>query len=161
MKTIKDLKNELPQIGRLSWIGIRTKRKEPLEIIDEVGVTIDDGLDGDHYGKKGGDRLVTLIQGEHIDAVKSILNKDVAPGALRRNLVVHGINLRALHERQFSIGGSVILEGTGHCHPCSRMEENLGLGGYNAMRGHGGLTAKVIQAGSIKVGDEILALREH
>ena len=87
------------------------------------------------------------------------MRRDVVhPGELRRNLVISGINLLAFSERQFQIG-EVILEMTGKCHPCSRMEENLGAGGYNAMRGHGGITTKVIKGGKIKTGDEIYLIK--
>ena len=78
----------------------------------------------------------------------------VKPEMVRRNVVVKGLNLLALKEQQFKIG-SVILETTGLCHPCSRMEENLGAGGYNAMRGHGGITARIIKGGEIKMGDKV------
>lgn len=51
--------------------------------------------------------------------------------------------------------GSAELVYTGECHPCSRMEENLGKGGYNAMRGHGGITCAVVKNGVINIGDAL------
>ena len=47
----------------------------------------------------------------------------------------------------------VVLEITGTCEPCSKMEASLGVGAYNAMRGHGGVTAKVIKGGELKLSD--------
>lgn len=92
--------------------------------------------------------------GEHVDAVAALLGRAVDRRDLRRNLVVRGINLLACRNRDVRIG-DVTIHVTGACHPCSRMEENLGPGGYQAMRGHGGVTATILTAGHVKVGDVI------
>ena len=75
---------------------------------------------------------------------------------LRRNVLVSGIPLIALKGRRFRIG-DVLLEGTDPCDPCSRMEDALGPGGYNAMRGMGGLCARILEGGSLRVGDAVVA----
>lgn len=138
------------------WIGVRTERRAPMEIVDSVAANPAEGLAGDRYSKRHGNRQVTLIQGEHLTAVGSMLDGPTpAPELLRRNIVVRGVNLLALKDKRFCVG-SVTLEYTGLCHPCSFMEDALGPGGYNAMRGHGGITARVVTEGRICVGDELL-----
>lgn len=156
--TIKELTNTLPQVGELKWIGLRPAKRQPLLEVDAVEVTVEAGLVGDRYAGSSKKRQVTLIQEEHLEAVASLLSREsINPGLTRRNLVIAGINLQALQGQQFQIG-TVILETTGLCYPCSRMEENLGPGGYNAMRGHGGINARVIRGGIIRKGDPVRLL---
>lgn len=152
---MKVLFDTLPQVGTITWIGLRPVKRAPLQRVQEVVLNTSSGLEGDHYTGKSKKRQVTLIQAEHLDTVGSILKRQIDPALTRRNLVVSGINLLALKDKQFRIGEEVILEFTGLCHPCSRMETNFGPGGYNTMRGHGGITAKVIHGGSIKEGDSV------
>ena len=146
--------SNLPQHGRVEWIGVREKKRAPVQSINEVEVLMT-GLRGDHYAGRSGKRSVTLIQQEHIFAIASFLQREkICPEELRRNIVVSGINLLALKEREFRIG-TAVLKMTGLCHPCSRMEENFGRGGYNAVRGHGGINACVIKPGIIRINDEL------
>ena len=155
MQSLNDLLGVLPQVGALEWIGVRPGRRAELTSLTEVTAEADRGLIGDRYSKLGGKRQVTLIQAEHLQALSSLMGLPlVAPGTLRRNLVVRGINLLALKGRQFQIG-EAILECTGLCHPCSHMETVLGPGGYNAMRGHGGITAAVVGSGKMRIGDAV------
>jgi Uncharacterized protein conserved in bacteria len=152
--TIKELTNSMPQKGKVEWIGIRPVKRGAVSEVTSVKASIEHGLDGDHYSKKGGKRMVTLIQKEHIAVIASIMDQEVSPLSLRRNIVVSGINLLALHDASFQLG-TMTLQGTGYCHPCSGMETSLGTGGYNAMRGHGGITAIVTADGLGAIGDTV------
>lgn len=128
---------------------------------EEVLALTDRGLDGDRSALRvGGKRQVTLIQTEHLSVIAALcgIERQCDPSLLRRNLVISGINLLALKDKPFLIG-TVTLEGTGVCHPCSRMEEALGPGGYNAVRGHGGITARVVEGGVIRLGDQVRLIR--
>lgn len=153
---LKSLMNTLPQVGRLDWIGLRPARGKAVVAMPEATVIAGKGLEGDRFkGRANSTRQMTLIQAEHLEVMRQLLSlPNLGPEVTRRNLVVSGINLLALKGQTFSIG-EVVLEGTTVCAPCSKMETALGPGGYNAMRGHGGLCARVIQGGQIRVGDAI------
>jgi MOSC domain-containing protein YiiM len=160
METIASLFNVLPQVGRLEAICLRSERMGAVSNVEQAEIITGRGISGDHRisKKPGGKRQVTLIQSEHLQAVASMLHRhSVEPDLVRRNLVVSGINLLALKGKQFYVG-DVLLEFSGPCEPCSRMEFVLGSGGYNAMRGHGGITARVISGGTIRTGDNVRAV---
>ena len=154
---LRRLMDTFPHAGRVEWIGVRPKRREPPLSVEEVQAIAGRGLEGDHRAsaRAGSARQVTLIQAEHLNAVMHLLVRErVDPALIRRNLVISGINVLALKDQVFTIGG-VVIEGTGPCEPCSRMEQNLGRGGYNAMRGHGGITARIVAGGVIRIGDVV------
>lgn len=153
---LRDLLASVPQIGRIEWMAVRPGRRAAPRAVAEVDAHAGRGLDGDHFsGSSSSARQVTLVQGEHLEVIARLLGKArLDPALLRRNLVVSGINVAALRGARFRVG-SALLIGSGVCHPCSRMEEALGPGGYHALRGHGGITARVLESGRIQVGDEV------
>lgn len=148
----------LPRAGRVEWIGLRPKRDMAMVEVVQVEAVAGKGLVGDRYAGGSGNRGITLIQAEHLPAIASLSGHErIAPALLRRNLVVAGLPLVALKGRRFRVG-DVLLEGVGDCDPCSRMETALGPGGYNAMRGHGGLCARILEGGMLRLGDQVVAL---
>lgn len=168
MKTLPDLFGQFPQPGRVEWIGVRPQDGGRPVSVPEVRAVEGVGLQGDHYaGGTRGKRHVTLIQQEHLAVVARLLAlrdrapvaTPIDPGVVRRNIVISGLNLLALKNQCFRLG-EALLEFTDPCHPCSAMEQALGRGGYNAMRGHGGISARLIEGGLIRIGDSLVVL-EH
>ncbi len=146
--------------GKLEWIGLRSERRGEIQSVERAEAIVGLGLAGDHRCLKspGSARQVTIISREYIHQIAHQLGKDsIDPKLLRRNLVISGMNLNLLRFQRLQIS-DVILETSALCDPCSRMNENLGEGGAAAMFGYGGLCAKIIQGGSIQVGDEVIRL---
>ncbi len=157
MQLLDDMLDRSTAVGKVEWIGVASERQGRIVSQQRVTVIENGGITGEHHFSESGDskRQVTLIQHEHLQAIAAILGRDaIAPELLRRNVVVSGINLASLKKQRFRIGSAVLVE-TGPCVPCSRMEENLGAGGYAAMIGHGGITAVVAIGGSFGVGDAV------
>jgi MOSC domain-containing protein YiiM len=167
---LRALTRRFAAVGRLQAIALRPGRGLPALLPDRAEAHAGQGLLGDRaYRSAGpglGKRQVTLLQAEHLPVIAALAGGHWAgtgldPALLRRNLVVAGLNLlaaRSLFKDQplrLRLGEHVLLEVTGPCEPCSKMEALLGPGGYNAMRGHGGVTARVLQGGWLGVGDPV------
>lgn len=146
---------QFPRAGRLDWIGLRPARGVPVVEVSEAVANAGAGLSGDRYPGGSGKRGATLIQAEHLSVIAALSgHAAIAPATLRRNLVVSGIPVIAFKGRRFRIG-DVVLEGTGACDPCSHMEAALGPGGYNAMRAMGGLCARIVSGGTLRLGNTV------
>lgn len=136
-------------------MGVRPAARAEMIIVDAVEARREAGLTGDHTRPSPRNaRQVTLIQWEHLAVVSALIGRSLEPQDLRRNIAVKGINLFSLKNRRFQIG-QAIFETTGWCQPCARLEERLGPGTFQAMRGHGGITARILSGGIIRVGDTV------
>ncbi len=172
MIDLRELTGRHLATGRIEAIVLRPRRGEPARAVSAAQAIPGRGLEGDRRALRAATsahaaatkREVTLIQAEHLPLIAAWLERvDLDPLLLRRNLVVSGLNLLAMRSPfadrplAWRIGESVRIEVTGPCEPCSKMEAALGPGGYNAMRGHGGMTARLLDGGTIRVGDRVVA----
>lgn len=160
MKTLRDLMTPPAHIqGRVEALIVRGTPRDPARAIERTTALAHIGLADDRLGRRGeaelSTRQVTLIQQEHLPLIAAFARSGpLDPVDLRRNLVISGINLLSLKKARLRIGEALI-EIVGPCAPCSRMEEVIGPGGYAAMRGHGGMTARILETGVIAVGDAV------
>ena len=178
--SLRQLAQQFAQPGRLDAIWLRPARATPALSAPRAEAMAGQGLLGDRSararpglapGLAGGKRQITLLQAEHLPVIAALAGLAagvVDAGLLRRNLLVSGLNLlaaRALFKDSpllLQLGddpaSSVLLEITGPCEPCSKMAAALGRGGYTAMRGHGGVTARVLRGGWLAVGAAVHCL---
>lgn len=129
------------------------KKAEPVYIntaeISNMGIT------GDHYSKEDGKRQVTLISAHDIaEVANSVGFHGDAHIACRRNILIDTFPSDDMKGKVVGLGDEVILEITGYCTPCFRMDENFGEGAIAAFSKKAGWTAKVIRGGKIYVGDK-------
>ncbi len=165
---LRDLTQQYASEGQIEAIVLRPARNEPAVVVDEARAEPGRGLLGDRrantvrFGRQSAKRELTLFQAEHIPLVANWCGLvELNPTRLRRNLVVSGLNLIGMRSPfpdailEWAVGDEVIIQVTGPCDPCSKMAAELGLGSYNALRGHGGMTARILAGGLIRIGDRV------
>ena len=73
------------------------------------------------------------------------------PSAMRRNVLLRGIDLNRLIGKRFALQG-IEFEGTEECRPCFWMEKAVAEGAENFLQGKGGLRARIQSSGALQTG---------
>ncbi len=143
------------QRGDLAGIAWREKPFAPMEEVRSCTVA-ESGLQGDFRAKDpGGSRAVTLLFEDQWREVCEELGQSLSWTSRRANFLIRGMSNPGAAPQRIRVGG-VVLEVTGVCDPCSRMDRAWeGLRATLAKRGRGGLTCRVVEAGNASLGDRI------
>jgi len=129
--------------------------RAPMQPVTVAQAVTDFGLEGDRHARAGSRRQVLLVEKETLDAL------DLAPGIVRENITTQGANLIGLLPGQrLRLGHDVVLEVTGTCDPCQRLDE-IRDGLSQAIAERRGVNARVVAGGSIRLGDAIVVLEAH
>ena len=147
--------------GVVEGIYVTGKGSAAMESVDEVRTIEGCGIEGDRYcagtgfwTRYGDVCEVTLIEGEDLDYIENELGIGVKNGEHRRNFITRGIRLGELRRKMFRVGEAV-LEYDRPRPPCRHVQDLSEPGMTRALKGRGGICARVVQAGSIRVEDAI------
>ena len=116
------------------------------------------GLSGDRYAdlanRRSPDYQITLIELENIESFAASTGLVLTPDMPRRNIVTRGVALNSLLGKQFA-AGHAILEGLDLCEPCGLFAKRTHREVLNFFVRKGGLRARLVGSGEIRVGDRI------
>ena len=122
--------------------------RQPMMPMESARAVENLGLEGDRHAKADSQRQVLLMEAETLEKL------DLGMGDVKENITTRGIALMSLPLGTRLRVGEAVLEITGECHPCSRMED-LRPGLLQEIGGQRGMLARVAQSGVIKMGDVI------
>lgn len=137
---------------------------QPMVSRAEATALAGEGLDGDRYAAgigfysqtpiTEGGRELTLIDQGAIAGVTEQTGLAFSSVECRRNLITSGIDLDALIGESFRVG-ETLCEGVRGCPPCVHLEELTDKKVMKALARTGGLRARIVRGGTIRVGDAI------
>ena len=126
--------------------------RDPMKEVNDANFITGQGMEGDRHLRSDGrrsNRQVLIMDSE------TLSHFDLLPGQVRENVTVAGLDFSSISAGdKVSLGGDVILEITGDCEPCARMDELL-PGLKDEIDGKRGLLAFVEKGGVVSVGAEV------
>jgi len=141
-------------VGRLLGIAIRHKKRGTMHQLDHASVTTATGVANDFRGKPS-ERQVTVLTREDWQAACQEIDQTLPWLTRRANLYIEGVELQNSTGKYLCIGQLQLLI-TRETDPCNRMQEaHANLFEALAKAWRGGVCCRVIQDGSITVGDQV------
>ncbi len=149
-------------VGVIEAIYIAREQGAPVERLEEVEALKGCGLEGDrycsgtgHWSRFGRDCEVTFVEAEDLDRIQAETGLRVKNGEHRRNVVTRGLSLSDLRRVQFRVGEAVFGYGK-PCSVCRHIERLTEPGMAQALKGRGGMCARVLKGGRVRSGDAIV-----
>ena len=127
--------------------------KNPLHGVDEIECVAGRGVRGDRFFDYKQDykgQITFFAQEVFEDVCHSLGAAPESAGVTRRNVITVGIDLNSLIGKRFTVQ-DVEFEGVCECKPCVWMDLAIAPGAQAAMEGRGGLRAKILKDGRLRV----------
>ena len=142
--------------GSVVSIQLCVGHRDPMKSVESARRVENYGIEGDRHAVSEGVRTKRQVL---LTDVETLAKFGLSRGDIRENITLSGIEIHSLNEGdRVSLGGEAVVEITGHCAPCARMDE-IRDGLRVALEGQRGMLATVISGGEGSVGDEVRALQ--
>ena len=136
------------QNGRVVGLFLSPRHGLPMKVHAEAQAKENHGLEGDAHARPDSPRQVLVLEAETLQEF------GVAPGALKENIVTEGIGVAGLRPGTRLRVGGALLEVTMDCAPCAFVD-SVRTGLREKLRGRRGTLARVIQTGTVRLGDPV------
>lgn len=124
----------------------------PMIEVPQVECVAGTGLRGDRFfgWKEDYKGQVTFFEHEQYERLcEKFSVMGIPPSAFRRNIITKGVDLNSLIGTEFEVQGVRFL-GSAECTPCYWMNQAFAEGAEAALKGHGGLRAKILTTGTLR-----------
>jgi MOSC domain-containing protein YiiM len=129
--------------------------KNPLHEVDEIECVAGHGVRGDRffdYREEYKGQITFFSNEVLLDVCRSLGVVVRSAGVTRRNVITEGTDLNSLVGKRFKVQ-DVEFEGVCECKPCYWMDEAIAPGAEAALQGRGGLRARILTDGKLRVGN--------
>lgn len=125
----------------------------PMRSVERVTARTGGGLEGDRY-ENARHRHVSIFSTGELAEASEIYGSTIDPALTRRNVLIETGPLSRTPGHRLTVG-EVLLEVVRDAAPCRMLDMEIGDGSRTAMRRRAGVICRVLEGGSIAIGDPV------